>query len=355
MSRLDLGVGLALMPGLVDDLDRVGDLVDCLEVEPQTFWEETGDPAAPFRFDRGEALRVARRFDAVLAHGVSSPIGGSRPPSAAMAGLFAETVGLLGARLASEHLAFNEAPRGSAAFSSAFFLPPRQTPAGVEAAGEAIAVLRAGLTVPFSVETPVSYLRPRPDEMDDGAFVAAVAERAGCGILLDLHNIWANQRNGRQDVRAYLSQLPLDRVWEVHLAGGLDRRGYWLDAHSGGLDPELLALAADVLPRLPELRAVVYEIMPEFVSLDGRDVLRPDLEAVQRLVAEARTHRTRRERRWRPRRVGRGARVAGHRAAPGAVRPAGGRAGGRPGHRAAARAGARRAVRAGGVQPAAHG
>jgi hypothetical protein len=44
-----------------------------------------------------------------------------------MARLFADTVRLLGARLASEHLAFNEASRGSAAFTSAFFLPPRQT------------------------------------------------------------------------------------------------------------------------------------------------------------------------------------------------------------------------------------
>jgi len=121
--------------------------------------------------------------------------------------------------------------------------------------------------------------------MDDGAYVAAVAERADCGILLDLHNIWANQRNGRQNAREYVDQLPLDRIWEVHLAGGFERHGYWLDAHSGGLHPELLALADDVLPRLPALRAVVYEILPEFVSQDGHDGLRCDLEAIQRLVA----------------------------------------------------------------------
>jgi len=302
MSRLDLGVGLALMPGLVGEIDRVADLVDCLEVEPQSFWWETGDPVEPFRLERDEIVSLARRFDAILAHGVSSPVGGSRCPQPFMARLFADTVDLLGARLASEHLAFNEASRsaastadGATAFSSAFFLPPRQTSAGVVAAVESVAELRAGLSVPFSVETPVSYLRPRDDELDDGAFVAAVAERADCGILLDLHNIWANQRNGRQDARAYVAQLPLDRVWEVHLAGGLDRRGYWLDAHSGRLDPDLLALAADVVPRLDALRVVVYEIMPEFVVQDGLDVLRPDLEAVQRLVADARRrhHRAR--------------------------------------------------------------
>ncbi|MGZ4706955.1 MAG: multinuclear nonheme iron-dependent oxidase, partial [Acidimicrobiales bacterium] len=140
-------------------------------------------------------------------------------------------------------------------FGSAFFLPPRQTPGGVEAAVAAIAALRADLDVPFSFETPVSYLQPRADEIPDGAFVAAVAETADCGILLDLHNIWTNERNGRQSAREYLAQLPLERVSEVHLAGGLERDGFWLDAHSGGLAPELEALAAEVLPQLPELRA----------------------------------------------------------------------------------------------------
>ena len=295
MNRFDLGVGLALMPGLIDEIDNVVDLVDCLEVEPQTFWWETGTDAEPYRLERDEIIALTRRFDAVLAHGVSSPVGGSRPPRPFMAQLFRDTVELLGAQLASEHLSFNEATSAdpAAVFSSAFFLPPRQTWAGVEAAAVAIEALRGGLTVPFSVETPVSYLRPRADELDDGAFVAAVAERADCGILLDLHNIWANQRNGRQDARSYVAQLPLDRVWEVHLAGGLERRGYWLDAHSGGLHPDLVELAAEVLAQLPAVRAVVYEILPEFVIQDGIDVLRPDLEAVQRLVDGARRHRCR--------------------------------------------------------------
>lgn len=297
MSRFDLGVGLALMPGLIDAIDSVVDLVDCLEVEPQTFWWETGDAAEPYRLERDEIISLTRRFDAILAHGVSSPVGGSRRPHPFMARLFRDTVDLLGAQLASEHLSFNEATSGSdpaTVFSSAFFLPPRQTWAGVDAAAAAIGELRTGMTIPFSVETPVSYLRPRADEIDDGAFVAAVAERADCGILLDLHNIWANQRNGRQDARSYVAQLPLDRVWEVHLAGGLERRGYWLDAHSGGLHPALIELAEDVLAQLPAVRAVVYEILPEFVTQDGVDVLRPDLEQVRRLVDRARLRPARR-------------------------------------------------------------
>ncbi len=287
MSRLDLGVGLALMPGLLDELERVADLVDCLEVEPQTFWMETADPQRPFRLVTEGIDELRKRFPTILAHGVTSPVGGSQPPSVDMARLFAESVRRLGAQLASEHLSFNRAAGDDGPFGSAFFLPPRQTESGVDAAVAAIAALRAELDVPFSFETPVSYLRPRADEIPDGAFVAAVAEAADCGILLDLHNIWTNERNGRQTAREFLAQLPLERVSEVHLAGGLERSGFWLDAHSGGLAPELEALAAEVLPQLPEVRVVVYEVLPEFVVPRGR----------AGAAARARTHPSTRRRR----------------------------------------------------------
>jgi uncharacterized protein (UPF0276 family) len=288
MERFDLGVGLALMPGLVDELEAVRHLVDCLEVEPQTFWLETGDPAAPFRLAADEVVSLRSRFGTLLAHGVSAPVGGSRPPDPAVVRLFGETTTLLDVRLASEHLSFNTGAGPDGPMGSAFFLPPRQTLDGVDRAVESIDIVRAGLTMPFSVETPVNYLQPRHDEMDDGAFIASVSEQADCGILLDLHNVWANERNGRQPVRDFVAQLPLDRVWEVHLAGGFERRGYWLDAHSGGLHPELLAVAGEVLQMLPDVRAVVYEILPEFISQGATNLLRRDLEIVHRLVDEAR-------------------------------------------------------------------
>ncbi len=292
MSRFDLGVGLALMPGLVDEIEAVSDLVDCLEVEPQTFWLETGDPDEPFRLERDELLAVTRRVDSLLAHGVTNPVGGSRPPSAAMIRLFAETVTVLDASLVSEHLSFNESTGWGKAFSSAFFLPPCQSWAGVDAAVASISALRGNLTMPFSVESPVSYLQPRNEELPDGAFMSEVAIRADCGILLDLHNIWTNERNGRQSVADYVAQLPLERVWEVHLAGGLEHRGYWLDAHSGMLHPDLLRVASLVLPQLPAVRAVVYEILPEFVVQNGRNVMRADLESLHRLVDKCGMRRT---------------------------------------------------------------
>jgi len=85
------------------------------------------------------------------------------------------------------------------------------------------------LPVPFAVETGVNYLQPCAGEMSDGAFVAAVAEAADCGIVLDLHNLWANETERPPAGGAVLAELPLERIWEVHLAGGSEFQGYWLD------------------------------------------------------------------------------------------------------------------------------
>lgn len=125
-----------------------------------------------------------------------------------------------------------------------------------------IRFLKRHLPVPLAVETGVDYLKPLPGEMPDGEFFRSVAEQADCGILLDLHNLWANERNGRQPICEVVNQLPLERVIEMHLAGGQEYGGYWVDAHSGLADPELMDIARQVVPRLPNLKAITFEIMP---------------------------------------------------------------------------------------------
>jgi len=136
------------------------------------------------------------------------------------------------------------------------------------------------LGAPLAIETGVSYLKPREDELRDGEFTAAVAEAADCGILLDVHNIWTNQLNGRQPIASYLADLPLDRVWELHLAGGQEHAGYWLDTHSGAIPDEVLRVAGDVLQRTPNVGALIFELMPEQVAALGDDGLRRQLEAM---------------------------------------------------------------------------
>ena len=288
MARLDLGAGLVVFPDLVPLLDEIGDRADVYELEPQTCWLPTGDPDRPWRIDREVFAAIAGRHRPVLAHGVSAPVGGTEPPDPRAVALFAESVDALGAVAASEHLAFNRAVVDGSTIETGLFLPPCPSDALVELAVGSVATYQRHLSVPFSIENAVSYLRPRPGELADSTIVARVAEGADCGILLDLHNLWCNERNGRETVDDALARLPLERVTEVHLAGGQWLGGCYLDAHSGPVDPALMAIAARVLPMLPEVRAVLFEILPSRLWGVGLDPLLAQLEALQDLVTDAR-------------------------------------------------------------------
>lgn len=274
-----LGVGITYSSAIEPILERHPDLVDVVEVEPQTTWIETRDEREPYRVSTEVLDHIAELPGRKIVHSIGVPVGGTVRPEPHQLELLRRTIAHFGSPWASEHLSWNATDE----FRTGFFLPPRQTPAGVETAAKSIRDLQATLPVPIAVETGVNYLQPRPDEMPDGAFVAAVVEKAGCGLLLDLHNIFANAVNGRQSIDDFVNQLPLDRVWEIHLAGGFEMEGFWLDAHSGAIPDPLFEIAKSVVPALPNLKAIIFEMYPSFVPVAGYDTIRAELERLHEL------------------------------------------------------------------------
>lgn len=264
MTPPALGVGTVYIPGLEPLFQAGGDLIDVVEVEPQLFREGGGR----YRLHQASFAMAAALGKPFLIHGVGFPVGGTVRPGEQDLAPYVEAVVRSGSPWASEHLSFNELPgRGSAAGRfGGFLLPPIQSPRAVSVAAANIRAVKDLLPVPFAFETGVNYLRPQRGEMRDGEFFAAVAQEADCGILLDLHNLLCNQRNGRQAVLDAVGELPLERVWEVHLAGGAMTDGLWLDSHSGAPPEEVYELAEQVLPALPNLGAVIFEVMPEHIA-----------------------------------------------------------------------------------------
>jgi uncharacterized protein (UPF0276 family) len=282
MNLPELGVGLTWFAGLEPVVDKNVNLIDLLEIEPQTFWRRHG-LTGTLIVDQPLLQSLRERPLPKLIHSIGLPVGGLHPPRASSLELLRRIALELEVPWLSEHLSFNRIEDESGTWHTGFLLPPRQTLAGVAAAASSIRTLSSSVPMAVAIETGVNYLQPRTDELPDGEFVARIAETADCGILLDLHNIWTNQRNGRQTVDEYLDQLPLERIWEIHMAGGSSHRGYWLDAHSGAVPDELLELALRIVPRLPNLKAIVFELSPAYLPTVGTAMLRPQLEALQRL------------------------------------------------------------------------
>lgn len=289
MARLDLGVGIVAVPGVDLLWDQIGDVVDVLEVEPQAFWTPQGETWTADQDAYDWLLGCGRP---IICHGVGFPVGGSCPPTPAAVALFAEACDHLAAEMASEHLAFaRTVDADGSPLEAGFMLPPRQVDAVVLGAEGGIDAYKRAVELPFAVEIGTNYLAPRGDELHDGEFAAAVVERADCDLLLDLHNIWANELNGRQPLAEVLAELPLERVTEVHVAGGFEFRGTWIDAHSGALDQRLLALLDGVIGRLPNVRTVVFEALPAFLQQLGGHGVRAQLVALQDALAAARRSR----------------------------------------------------------------
>ena len=282
MNLPELGVGLTWLTGLESPVEAISPLIDVLEIEPQAFWRGESSGKSP-SVDHAAVVSLQRRSTPKLIHSVGLPVGGTHPPPSAGLEMLRSVALQLEAAWVSEHLSFNCVGEDSSTWHTGFLLPPRQTLAGVEAAVSSVRVLSSRMPVPVAIEGGVSYLQPRSDELPDGDFVARVAESADCGILLDLQNVWTNQHHGRQSAADYVDQLPLERVWEIHLAAGSNHRSYCLDAHPGPTPADLFELASRIVPRLPNLKALVFEIFPSSVPKLSTELLRSQLEALQRI------------------------------------------------------------------------
>ena len=266
-----LGVGVVYWPILDPLLREPGSPATVVEIEPQAFWEMSHDDRHGWRYRPNAALldELAALPQAKLIHGVGHPVGGTVTDPLDHLNLLQDAVTQLAPTWVSEHLSLNrfERPQGGPepldqVEHAGFLLPPSQTPATTRVAADNLQRLRSAMDRPMAFETGVNYLRPQAGEMSDGDFFAAVAETSDCGIVLDLHNLWCNACNGRQSVDEVMARLPLERVWEVHLAGGMRHGAYWLDAHSGRIPEPVIELAARWIPKI-----LAYQVADVFAGV----------------------------------------------------------------------------------------
>jgi uncharacterized protein (UPF0276 family) len=129
------------------------------------------------------------------------------------------------------------------------------------------------------LENVSSYLTWSGSDMSEWDFVAAVAERADCGILLDVNNIIVSARNHGFDPEAYLAGMPAGRVAQIHVAGHTDLGAWVLDSHVGPVPDPVWALYRAALRR--------YGPVSTLVEWD-EDV--PDLDVLRRETATAAAH-----------------------------------------------------------------
>jgi uncharacterized protein (UPF0276 family) len=124
-----------------------------------------------------------------------------------------------------------------------------------------------------------------PDcDLSEPAFLNELSRRCGSGVLLDLHNLYATVRNHGVDADAYLDELDLGNVVEIHLAGGSELFGHYTDSHAALAPPEVWHLAHDHAPAMQNLRAVVFEFHESSIDRLGVAAIVSELERMHELV-----------------------------------------------------------------------
>jgi uncharacterized protein (UPF0276 family) len=207
----------------------------------------------------------------VLLHGIGLSLGSSEGLDPRRLEHLARVVEAVRPPWFSEHIAFTRA--GGVEIGHLAPLPFNRQAVDTVAAN--VEELRRAIPgVPILLENIAYTLNLPGSEMTEAEFVRAVIEATDAGLLLDLENVHANSINHGYDAIGHLESLPLDRVVEVHLAGGVSRDGEYVDSHTRPVPEESWTLLEWLAPRT-DVRAVILE----------RD---DDLPPFEELMAEVR-------------------------------------------------------------------
>ncbi len=256
--------GVGYKPQHFSDILAAPGPVQWLEIHAENYMGAGGRPLAQLR-------HLAARFP-ISVHGVGLSIGGEGPLDADHLARLRHLCDWLNPASFSEHLAWST-HEGTYLND---LLPLPYTAATLARVADHIDAVQAALGRRMLLENPSNYLAFAQTEMDEVTFLAEIARRTGCGLLLDVNNVFVSCTNLATDPQTYIDAFPLDLVGEIHLGGHdadhddhgapllIDSHGrdvadpVWaLYAHTirrGGLRPTLIEWDTDV-PDWPTLAA----------------------------------------------------------------------------------------------------
>ncbi|RZL65152.1 MAG: DUF692 domain-containing protein [Variovorax sp.] len=241
--------------------------------------------AENYMVDGGPRLRwldAVRSAHPVSLHGVSLSLAGDAAPDAAHLQRFAALVRRIEPALTSEHLAWS----AGEGLHVPDLLPFPRTTTALQRIAANIAQTQDALGRQIAIENPAHYLRfdahPCCHDWDEIDFLAELARRTGCGLLLDVNNVHVSARNLGFCAAAYLDRFPADAISEIHLAGHTPDPtlgdALLIDSHDAPVAPEVWALYRRVIARTGP--------RPTLIERDGNVPSFDELWAERALAAE---------------------------------------------------------------------
>jgi len=232
-----LGFGLGLRVDHYEAILAESPRVDWFEVLTENYLVPGGKPL-------GYLMRMRERYPLVM-HGVSLSIGSTAPLDLD----YLRQLKALAARVEpaciSDHLCWT----GVAGRNTHDLLPLPYTEEALAHVVERVRMVQDVLGRRILLENVSSYVAFRDSPLTEWGFLAEIAARADCLILLDVNNIYVSSVNHEFDPLEYLNAIPAERVQQIHLAGHENHGDYLIDTHDHPVPDPVWRLYAAALER----------------------------------------------------------------------------------------------------------
>ncbi len=217
--------------------------LDSLEITAEHFFDGRGD---------ARLAELARRFP-LFVHALGLSLGTPGALDAGRVEAFARVVNVANPRWISEHIAFTRTAEADLGHLN----PVPLTHEMVKIVGDHARELSERCGKPVLLENITSHLL-LSGELTEPEFLNALCEHAGCGLLLDVTNLFINSRNHGFDPLAWLREVEPRRIRQLHIVGYARQGGRLVDSHAAPVQEELIDLARAVAAYAP-VESVVLE------------------------------------------------------------------------------------------------
>jgi len=242
MTQLPDTVGIGFKRSHFDALQATPNRLGFLEVHAENYMGDGGPPHAQ--------LMNLRADYALSIHGVGLSIGGAGPLDRDHLTRLKNLCERYQPESFSEHLAWSS-------HSDAFLndlLPLPYDDETLATVCEHIDQLQSAIGRPMLLENPSTYVTFETSTLAETDFLRAIVDRTGCGLLLDVNNVFVSCTNHRADPRAYLAAFPTQAVGEIHLGGHdeeeLPSGPLLIDSHGAPVADPVWTLYAETMHRL---------------------------------------------------------------------------------------------------------
>lgn len=270
MAALARGVGLGLRAPHHREFIARRPHVGWIEVHTENFLARSGRD--------WRVLETLRDDYPLSLHGVGLGLGSAHGFSGEHLARVRELVRALQPALVSEHLSWSALHDRQCND----LLPLQLDAAALDLVAARVGRVQDALGRAILVENVSTYLRFRGDAMSEAAFLAELARRTGCGLLLDVNNLYVNQQNHGENALAAIAALAPGSVGEIHLGGHLVTEAGLVDHHGDRVADSVWDLYRAALARFGAVPALI-----EWDSaLPALDVLLDEVETARRIGAE---------------------------------------------------------------------